>query len=120
MLIGRPFGEVMTLVNKRLRNLTETICCEERFVIIKIADYLCVNIYLPCTGSINRLSICEAVLYDVCSWLERYPNCPFIIAGDFNANLDNINEVSHFVNSFIVSHNLVRCDTLFPPANKIT
>jgi len=46
MLIGCPFGGVMTLVNKRLRNLTETICCEERFVIIKIAHNLCVNIYL--------------------------------------------------------------------------
>ena len=76
MLIGRPFGGVMILVNERLRNLTKTICCEERFVIIKIADYLCVNIYLPCIGTINRLSICEAVLYDVWSWLERYPNCP--------------------------------------------
>ena len=47
-LSGRPYGGVMILVKKNLRSITETIYCEERFAIIKIADYMFVNVYLPC------------------------------------------------------------------------
>ena len=34
MLRGRPFGGVMTLVNKKLRKFTTTIHCDERFVLL--------------------------------------------------------------------------------------
>jgi len=35
---GRPFGGVMTLVSNKLRALTETIVCEERFILITVAN----------------------------------------------------------------------------------
>ena len=34
MLRGRPFGGVMTLVRKDMRGFTQTIHCDDRFVII--------------------------------------------------------------------------------------
>jgi len=33
ILHGRPYGGVVTLIKKGLRNITTTIHCEERFVI---------------------------------------------------------------------------------------
>jgi len=51
-LPGRPYGGVMIL--KNLRSSTENIYCEERFAIIKIADYIFVNVCLPCEGSKDR------------------------------------------------------------------
>ena len=40
MLRGRPFGGVMILIKNALRTVTETIYCEERFAIVRIANYL--------------------------------------------------------------------------------
>ena len=42
MLRGRPFGGVMILIRDDLRTLTETIYCEERFAILRVANY-CVS-----------------------------------------------------------------------------
>ena len=39
-LSGRPYGGIMVLIKKSLRSITETIHCEERFAIIKIANYI--------------------------------------------------------------------------------
>ena len=36
MLIGRPFGGVVTLINNRLRNITQTVHCDDRFVLSKL------------------------------------------------------------------------------------
>jgi len=33
MLLGRPFGGVMTLIKKSLRKNTETVYCSDRYVI---------------------------------------------------------------------------------------
>jgi len=57
MLRGRPFGGLMNLVKNDLRNVTQTIHSEERFTIVKLANYLLINIYLPCVGTKDRLLI---------------------------------------------------------------
>ena len=40
ILYGRPFGGVMTLVKKSFRKITETICSSERYIMIKVANYV--------------------------------------------------------------------------------
>jgi len=65
MLSGRPFGSVMTLIRNDLRSVTETVFADERFVIVRIADYIIINLYLPCNGSKDRHLICEDVLHDI-------------------------------------------------------
>jgi len=39
MLTGRPFGGVVTLINNNWRKITETVKCDDRFVIIRMANY---------------------------------------------------------------------------------
>ena len=40
MLRDRPFGGVMTLIHKSLRRLVETIYCEDRITVVRVANYL--------------------------------------------------------------------------------
>ena len=43
MLRGRSFGGVMMLIKNDLRKYTETVVCDERYIIVKIGDLLIVN-----------------------------------------------------------------------------
>jgi hypothetical protein len=47
-------------------------------------------------------------------------NHEYVIAGDFNTNLDSNDVVAGFINSFCVAHSLIRCDNVFPPSNTAT
>ena len=94
MLRGRPFGGVITLINNHLRKATVTVHCDERFVIVKVQNYLFVNIYLPCSGVDNRLSLCQEIINDIWSWRVRFSDCECVIAGDFNIDLDVTNDIS--------------------------
>jgi len=114
MLRGRPFGGVMTLVRKDMRGFTQTIHCDDCFVIIRFANYLIANVYLPCCGTKDRESLCSSILDDVNSWREPYLDCKFILAGDLNVNLDICDTVSAHINKFAHSCCLHRCDVLFP------
>ena len=115
MLVGRPFGGVVTLITNRLRNITQTVHCDERFSIVKIADTLIVNVYLPCHGTQDRIILCDDLLAQVSSWCDRYSGCDLIVAGDFNCCLDSSSDpVSCQLNRFISHYMLRRCDMLFP------
>jgi len=43
---GRPFGGVMTLVNKTLSVHNKIICASDRFVIVVVGSLLIVNVYV--------------------------------------------------------------------------
>ena len=112
ILKGRPFGGLMSLIKNELRHLTKTIHSEDRFSIIKLTNFLLINVYLPCVGTRDRLLTCEDILENAWAWRERYPDCECIIAGDFNADLNNCtDDVANYVNSFISLHGLSRCDS---------
>jgi len=68
ILFGRPYGGVMSLIRNKLRTITETVCCSERYTVIKVANYLIVNVYFPCTGTPDRLLICEDIIAEIQSW----------------------------------------------------
>jgi len=38
-------------MKKELRKLMQTIHCEERFIVVKLANNLIINVYLPCVGT---------------------------------------------------------------------
>ena len=120
ILVGRPFGGVAMLIKNNLRNVTQTISCTDRYVIVKIRNYLIVCIYLPCTGTADRVLLCNSIFDDIWSWREQYVNCQVIIGGDFNVDLDSTDVVADFVNNFSAGHSLVRCDDLFPRAKTAT
>ena len=113
MLRGRPFGGVITLINKNLRKFVETIHCDERYVIIRLANYIIVNVYLPCVGSADRMLVCEDMLSSISVHCDNFPQCKFIMGGDFNVDLDSSDPIAICVNKFLQDHLLTRCDDIF-------
>ena len=113
ILRGRPFGGVSILINNNIHSLCKTITCSERYVIVKVANYIIVSIYLPCVGTIDRLLICEDVLNDIWAWVSQHPECECIIAGDFNVDLDSADPVANIINNFRHDYSMIRCDSLF-------
>ena len=107
---GRPFGGVMIMVKNELRKFTQTVVSEERYVIIKVCDYLIVDLYLPCASTIDRQLIVENTLADVISQIETFPACRLLVGGDFNCNLDCNDSISSLVRNFTRDLGLQRCD----------
>lgn len=120
MLVGRPFGGVIAMISNSLRNLTRTIFCSDRYVIIKVGNYIIVNVYLPCSGTPDRLLLCQDIFNEFWTRCENYVNHEYVIAGDFNTDLDSKDVVACFINSFCVSHSLIRCDNVFPLSKTAT
>ena len=120
-LYGRPHGGVITLVKKSLRNITETIHCDERYNVMKISNCLFINVYLPCDGSKDRMLTIETLLTEIFTWRQQYCHLDCYIAGDLNANLnDTDNAIVKCINRFIGSLSLTRADALFPNAGNFT
>jgi len=68
---GRPYGGTMIMMNNKLRNSTADVTFSERFGIVRIGDCLIVNVYLPCSGTANRLLISEDVLNECLSGVSH-------------------------------------------------
>ena len=117
---GRPYGGVMCLISESLRKITETVVATDRYAIFKLGSYIVCNVYLPCTGTEDRRLICNDLLADLASWCDNYANNDFIIAGDFNTNLDSLDPVADYVNSFCDDYSLQRCDNLCKHAGVAT
>ena len=111
MLRGRPFGGVIILINYTLRKITKTVICSDHYVIVKIADCLLVNAYLPCDGTSNRHWY--VTMYLLISTLgatrQHYTKCKIVVAGAFNVNLDGSDNVSRAVSRFTDVCSLLRC-----------
>ena len=86
-LYGRPFGGTMVLFKNNLLPVSNCIYASERFVIVKVGDLICINVYFPCVGSVDRKLICEELLSDVWSWRYKYPECCCVLEGDFNSDI---------------------------------
>jgi len=71
-LRGRPFGGLMCLINNALREVTQTVYCSERLAIVRIANFLIVNVYFPCVGTLNRQSLCEDLLAEIGAWCDQF------------------------------------------------
>jgi len=71
-------------------------------------------------GSINRLQIVTSILDDLSSYFEDYHDCTFVMAGDFNVNLDSNDVVACRIQRLISEFSLVRCNDLFPAEKKHT
>jgi len=52
----------MTLIKKDLRNITTTIHCKQRYVIVKISSCVLINVDLPCSGTTDRSTLYDSLL----------------------------------------------------------
>jgi len=62
VLRGRPFGSVVTLVNKKPKACTKIVCDFERFVIITVCD-LVVKMFIFYVQEQSTGSLCRPILY---------------------------------------------------------
>lgn len=119
-LVGRPYGGAIVLIKNELRTVTECIVCADRFAIVKVGNLIIVSLYLPCTGTNQRMCIIEDALQDIWSWRLNYPECRVIIGGDFNCDLSQRNDVSSYIRSFLEDRSLRRCDVGFQDQSRST
>jgi len=118
VLYGRPFGGVTILVNKRLQQCTEILCCSDRYVAVTVGNVLIFNIYLPCVGTPDRQSIVDQLLLEIHDYMSRYRSYYIILGGDFNTDLDKHSQTSLVINQFSDDNALYRCDSLFGSCDK--
>lgn len=112
LLRGRPFGGVMTMIRNDLQLCTRTLYSSDRCVIVKVADYLLINAYLPCVGTVDRLLTIEDVLSDISNCITDNSDCTILIGGDLNCDLDGVSEAAKVINDFASDNQLHRCDSL--------
>jgi len=110
ILYGRPFGGVMTLIKVSLRPYTQLIYTSDRCTIIKLLDYIIINVYLPCTGTNDRLQLIDNLLCEISIQIDNFSDCIYLFGGDFNSNIDHNDPASRMINNFIKDNKLIRCD----------
>jgi exonuclease III len=112
-LYGRPYGGTMILLKNNFMPVSNCVYASERFVIVKIGDLICINVYFPCVGTVDRQFICEEMLSDIWSWRNKYPDCGCVIGGDFNADLSASCGFSKLISNSLLENDFVRCDSNF-------
>lgn len=110
---GRPCGGIAILVKKQFLNRCHNLYSSERCVIIKIFNFIIVNVYLPCAGTINRCLLIDEVLNNIESVIEEFHDFTILIGGDLNCDLDGDSEAAKLVNAFSSKLSLSRCDLMF-------
>jgi len=119
-LYGRPFGGTAILVNKRHFTRVVNLLSCDRYTAVKVANWLLITVYMPCSGTIQRDLLYGDILHELQLLLDAHPNCSWLIGGDFNTNLDSGINVSSAVKEFMFCNRLSRCDVLFPVASNCT
>ena len=74
------------------------IVSNDRYVIVKVTDWLLVNIYLPCVGANDRWTISFNILNEITSWCEQFNNLSLLFGGDFNCDLSSKSNYSVVIN----------------------
>jgi hypothetical protein len=67
---GILVGGVGILI-KSSSNATWTVSCTDRYALVKIRNYIIIRVYLPCSGTVDRLLLCNNILDDSWSWREH-------------------------------------------------
>ena len=112
ILRGRPFGGVGLLVSNKLRHITRSIMSNDRIAVISVDNLIICSVYFPCSGSPDRELICGDIIDNLINLRLQYPNSEFIIAGDFNTDLNSNDSVANAINNFVNNCSLFRCDCL--------
>ena len=121
-LYGRPFGGTAILISNKLANLTCVVSTSERYTAVKVANWLLVNVYLPCSGTENRLLVYSDIFCELNVIFAANRECDIFVGGDFNSDLNDAkaNAFNSAINDFISSSSLLRCDVIFSVATKFT
>lgn len=119
-LVGRPYGGVGVLIKKTLAAATGSVICSERLIAVLVADWLVINVYMPCVGTYNRVCLYSDIIQEIQQLLDDYPDYSCLIGGDFNVDLEGTCNISSVVNNFIASNSLSRGDVICPISDRLT
>jgi len=125
-LFGRPFGGTAILVKNTLAAVTISLMCPERFIAALVADWLIINVYMPCVGTNNRTFLYSDTMQEIGlqQLINDYSDYNCLIGGDFYVDLDSTSNISLMVNicSFIGNNSLGRGDihVMYPTSDKFT
>ena len=65
----------------------------------KIANWLLINVYMPCVGTAQREFLYSDMLSEIDALISSHPSCSCLIGGDFNVELDCNDNISMLVNN---------------------
>jgi len=107
VLYGRPYGGVLTMIKKKYSQFIKPIAIRERFVILKLNNFIFINCYFPCELSRNDVDdLLLEITSDLSDCLDSVSYDGIIIAGDFNCNLNNNSLQSQKIKEFLNSYNI--------------
>src|SRR6266516_1786593 len=102
VLKGRPFGGLCTLIHKSFFNLfsdIECIAADNNFIILRLDDFLFVNIYLPSSSGISNHANLLLILSNLIDCCSKLSHKDILIGGDCNCNvLTNSNSALFILN----------------------
>lgn len=113
ILFGRPFGGVLSMVNNNISNLVTPILIKDRIVILKINEYIFINVYLPCKdNSGTYVELLFEILSDISNTIDNLSYTGIFLGGDLNNNLSNNKEASCIIKNFLSSYDMSYIDLM--------
>lgn len=120
VLIGRPYGGCCTLVNYKLAAFTSIVLQKERLVILKINNYLFINVYFPCKeNSLEYKEILLDMLAEISNVIDNLDYGGIYLGGDFNNSLTSNKEDSVIIKNFLKSYDLSYIDLISYNASEL-
>lgn len=112
VLCGRPWGGVITLVNRSISDHVKILLCDERLVILLIGEVVYINIYCPCKGTAGAQDILIDIFTKIADILDNTKYRFSILSGDLNSNLLSSCDQSHIINQYLQMFNMSFIDIM--------
>ena len=107
VLVGRPFGGVAILVRSSLARHCKLLCKTERYIIVKLADSILVNVYMPCASVPHHTDVYCDTLASILACVSSCSYQSIVFGGDLNFDFNVGGPVNNILSDFIDSLNLV-------------
>lgn len=113
VLLGRPYGGLLTMVSNALLKYVKPLLIKERLVILNINNYIFINTYLPCRDkSLEYKEILLEILADISNILDEITYQGIIWSGDFNNDLTKNKEDSCIIKNFLKMYDMAYIDIM--------
>ena len=113
ILRGRPYGGVLTMINKTLRNTFNDIhcvSCTDKYTIVALDKLLLINVYLPCSRNAqDRDELCS-IFSRIYGDIEHLNSYYIVLGGDINCNVNQPSETAKLINDFVSKLGLSVCN----------
>jgi len=106
ILVGRPYGGTAILLKRNLSTFAELLFNSDRVVIIRLYNYIIINVYLPYKSS-TSLAISDSILSELSGILSLYPDHHLIFGGDLNCSIHDKTPDAISLQNFMTNHDLI-------------